>query len=45
MSLLERLRQISSNLPEQVPENKFLFAGTVPANKNLNFFVDIRFFD
>ena len=35
MSLLERFRQISSNLPEQVPANKFLFAGTVPANKFL----------
>ena len=28
-------RQISSHLPEQVPANKFLFAGIVPANKFL----------
>ena len=28
-------RQISSYLPEQVPANKFLFAGIVPANKFL----------
>ena len=35
MSLLERVRQICSNLPEQVPANKILFAGTVPANKFL----------
>ena len=25
--------QLSSYLPEQVPANKFLFAGVVPANK------------
>ena len=34
-SLLMGFRQISSYLPEQVPANKFLFAGTVPANKFL----------
>ena len=28
VSLLERFRQISPYLPEQVPANKFLFAGT-----------------
>ena len=28
-------RQISCYLPEQVPANKFLFAGIVPANKFL----------
>ena len=34
-SLLMGFRQISSYLPEQVPANKFLFAGIVPANKFL----------
>ena len=28
-------RHISSYLPEQVPANKFSFAGTVPGNKFL----------
>ena len=31
-SLLMGFRQISSYLPKQVPANKFLLAGTVPAN-------------
>ena len=34
-SLLIGFRQISSYLPEQVPADKFLFAGIVPANKFL----------
>ena len=35
MSPPERFWQISPYLPEQVPANKFLFAGTVQANKFL----------